>query len=535
MASRPELVIGFVAPVGVDVQLLCDAVNTHLRTFQYTSVELRLSKLLERTTAWTPLATNASEDARISHYQRAGREFRRTLQRGDALALAAIVAIREDRANRTGDSDQPGDSIAYLLNQLKHPDEAELLRRVYGPAFVLIAAHATSATREARLIKRIAESEQRTSRNEDKARAQEVIRVDDEEPGDLGADSFGQNTRNTYPLGDIFINLERNEGRLEVERFIDLLFGHPFHTPRPDELAMYHARAAALRSSDESRQVGAVITNVKRDTLGNPSNVELVASGTNEVPMRGGGFYWDGSSYSPDARDQSLIANDPGGDRAMAIKKSVLAELLEVLRDSAWLSEAAAGRQIPQLTTDLVSRLGRTQFMGIGEFQRQVHAEMAALVDSARRGVGVDGCTMYVTTFPCHNCAKHVIAAGIKQLIYLEPYAKSRAAMLHEEEIDLDSKEQSPPALDSTSGPHRVLFNAYTGIAPRQYEPLFSMAKRGRKNLLSLKQWGLRKASLEPRYLLRNGFASSLASEREEIERLDPAVFAWDREIVAAN
>ena len=32
---------------------------------------------------------------------------------------------------------------------------------------------------------------------------------------------------------------------------------------------------------------------------------------------------------------------------------------------------------------------------------------------------------MYMTTFPCHNCAKHIIASGIINVYYIEPYAES--------------------------------------------------------------------------------------------------------------
>ena len=42
---------------------------------------------------------------------------------------------------------------------------------------------------------------------------------------------------------------------------------------------------------------------------------------------------------------------------------------------------------------------------------------------------------MYVTTFPCHNCAKHIIAAGLERVVYLEPYPKSRAKTLYDEDI----------------------------------------------------------------------------------------------------
>ena len=453
-----------------------------------------------------------------------GREFRRSLTDGAALAMAALVAIREQRAELSGNPDKPADSVAYLLNQLKHPKEVALLRQIYGPSFVLLAGHATKRMRTATLIQRIAASEERAVESGDTARADQIIQIDEEEPGATGPDDLGQNTRNTYPLADMFVNLDGPSGELKVTRFLDLLFGHPFGTPSPDEVAMYHASAGALRSSDESRQVGAVIVDVSRNKEKETSNVDLIATGMNEVPKRGGGFYWDGDTYSPDARDQWLIAyrND---DRALTVKKDVLRELLEVLKTKGWFKESVKSTQTPELLKELLrDSLRGTQFMNIGEFQRQVHAEMAALIDAARRGVAVDGRTMYVTTFPCHNCAKHIIAAGLRQVVYLEPYPKSRAVMLHDEEIDLES----PSGVPNKDDP-RVIFSSYTGVAPRQYQRLFSMLVRGKKGGgLLLKEWDNSRPSLAPQHLMRNAPASYLMAERQELSNLPTDKYKWE-------
>ena len=256
----------------------------------------------------------------------------------------------------------------------------------------------------------------------------------------------------------------------------------------------------------------------------------------NEVPMRGGGFYWDGSSNSPDARDQWLIAYGPNDDRALAIKKDVLSELLEVFKREEWFKDSIASVQTPMLLKKLISEglLMGTQILNIGEFQRQVHAEMAALIDAARRGVAVDGQTMFVTTFPCHNCAKHIISAGIRQVVYLEPYPKSRADLLHKEEIDLESKvaaDESQKDVQLKNVP-KVVFSPYTGVAPRRYRQLFSMSGRGKKALLALKDWGTQKASLSPQYLVRNAYASYMIAEREELALLPTSVFNWDPAVV---
>lgn len=527
MSQRPELVIGFVGPIGVRLTDLVQTTSNHLsRGFNYRPAEIRLSHLLERYSGWKPPSEDG-EYARITHGQTTGHEFRERVQDAAALALGTLVAIREKRMEYSGSADKPADATVFLLNQLKHPKEVLLLRQIYGSSFVLIAAHASPETRLRNLATQIANSESRSVNDDDKAKAAELIRIDDLEVGPSGDDELGQNTRNTYPLADLFVDAEQHSCGSTIERFIDLLFGHPFGTPRPDEVAMYHASAAALRSSDESRQVGAVIASVKHDGNFSISNIDIIATGVNEVPMRGGGFYWDGSQMSPDARDQWLVAYR-SDDRALAIKKGVLSELLEVLKAKKWFKDPISTAQIPDLVKELIpDGLKGTQFLNLSEFQRQVHAEMAALLDGARRGVSVDGHTMFVTTFPCHNCAKHIIAAGIKHVIYLEPYPKSRAEMLHNEEIDLESKPGVSAGI--VNGSPKVVFLPYTGVAPRQYQRLFNMAERGRKSGgLSLKQWGLSKATLSPHHLVRNAYASYVLAEREELARLSTNVFSWN-------
>jgi dCMP deaminase len=51
-----------------------------------------------------------------------------------------------------------------------------------------------------------------------------------------------------------------------------------------------------------------------------------------------------------------------------------------------------------------------------------VHAEQNAVADAARRGSSVEGCTAYVTHFPCINCAKILAAAGIAEIKFHEDY-----------------------------------------------------------------------------------------------------------------
>lgn len=57
--------------------------------------------------------------------------------------------------------------------------------------------------------------------------------------------------------------------------------------------------------------------------------------------------------------------------------------------------------------------------------RHEIHAEMNALIWAARHGVSTEGADIFVTLSPCHDCTKAIIAAGIKRLVYLEPYDKT--------------------------------------------------------------------------------------------------------------
>jgi dCMP deaminase len=57
-----------------------------------------------------------------------------------------------------------------------------------------------------------------------------------------------------------------------------------------------------------------------------------------------------------------------------------------------------------------------------GHEQATVHAEQNAICDAARRGVSLEGTTVYVTHFPCINCAKILAAAGIGCIKYHRDY-----------------------------------------------------------------------------------------------------------------
>lgn len=67
------------------------------------------------------------------------------------------------------------------------------------------------------------------------------------------------------------------------------------------------------------------------------------------------------------------------------------------------------------------------------ELCRGLHAEQNAIIQAAMSGVSIKGSWMYVTHHPCSLCAKMIINAGIKKVIYKGDYPDALAAALLDE------------------------------------------------------------------------------------------------------
>lgn len=65
--------------------------------------------------------------------------------------------------------------------------------------------------------------------------------------------------------------------------------------------------------------------------------------------------------------------------------------------------------------------------------KRTIHAEQNAISYAARHGIKTEGATLYCTLSPCESCAKSIISAGIKRVVYLEKYRDSSGIQLLEQ------------------------------------------------------------------------------------------------------
>lgn len=455
-----ELVFALAGPVGADLQEVSRTLRDALRKSDYAEVfEVDVHTLIRQIAERRPLIRlddspirllESPEEMHIASYMDAANAIRRMTASPAAIASAAIAEIRGRRTQRGGEPARR----AYIVRSLKRPEEGQLLRRVYGPGFFLIGVNVNRPERVDRLAKRIAESHNETLASSSfagyVAEAEALAKRDEDE----AADEYGQRLRDVYQLCDLFVSPTSSLFE-QIDRFVRLILGDLAETPCTDEQFMFHAHAASLASGALGRQVGAVLVSATGEVLG---------VGWNDVPKGGGGLYRAGEHY--DRRDIHTER-----DSVNVHADEMIEEMLETARRAGWL----AGDVKPPLA-EAREAFKRSRVMSLLEFGRTTHAEMEAVLAAARIGATPRDATLYTTTFPCHQCARLIVTAGVRRVVYIEPYPKSRALDLHRDSIfgydDVTSPECGKRNCDDS---HAVRLEPFAGIAPHRFHDLFSM------------------------------------------------------------
>jgi len=451
-SNNCEVVIGLVAPVGVNLDDVQNRFTSYFNQFRYEVNYIHLSQVAKE---FQGVATGPfTEENRLDTAMNVGNSLREANSRGD---LFALLAINEINKKRTGGTPVPLERHAHIIRSLKHPDEVETLRQVYGAGFILIGISSSIDSRRKYLV------------DEKGVPLEEIERLIERDDKESNPDGLGQSTRDVFQMADAFITSDDADSlSSQIGRTLDLLYSKPVVPPTSDEYAMFMAYAASLRSADLSRQVGAVLTNNQSDIL---------ATGANDVPKFGGGLYWP---TSDDKRDYEL-----GKDSNEEQKNKIILNIMKKFKGDEDIPDDS-------LLIEGKKLLKGTGLLDITEYGRAVHAEMEALMSSARNGISTRGSTLYTTTYPCHNCAKHIVAAGVNRVLYIEPYPKSFATILHEDSINSEG---------TLGQADKVSFEPFVGIGPRRFVDLFSMnlssgRKLIRKNNGVVKEWDRNTAEL---------------------------------------
>jgi deoxycytidylate deaminase len=363
---------------------------------------------------------------------------------------------------------------AYILDSIRHPAEVRLLRHIYGDAFVLIGVVCEEEKRITRLGNKYKDA--------GRSSALDFMKRDAD-----ASEKHGQHVGDAFHLSDYFIDNTvdrlKKDGSANSEwdvteklsRLVKIVTHSQLVRPLIAETAMYHAAGTQMQSACLSRQVGAAVVDI---------NGNLIATGTNEAPKAGGGVY--GESFKAGEMDSRCAMFSSEAERFCrntVEQNRIIDELIEEIPEL----KSLAGERKRQLSTDL----RKTRIGSLLEFSRAVHAEMDALLSAAREAVSLVGTRIFVTTFPCHYCARHIVSAGVDEVQYIEPYPKSQALNLHKDAIVVEHSGWVPP---SQGGTH-VLFRPFSGVAPILYKRAFLKYRdlkdnRTGKMIIKAPEWG---------------------------------------------
>lgn len=420
---KSELFIGLVGATGTDLGRIQSFIDQVLKEFAYTVHLIKFSKLLSDpyfSSLKLSIDTSSSYKEIYSQME-AGNKVRERFESPSVLARYAIQVAKGVRGKTAGGN-------AFLFQSLKTPEESRVLRETYGVGYYQIGIFCSEEDRISFL---------ENKKEIKKSDAYKLIEKDISEES-----SYGQRTRDTFQLSDFFVKFDpRDESvaRVQLERIFDLIFDNPHLTPTFDEHMMYMAYSFSSRSADLSRQVGAVLVNSEKDVIG---------LGSNDVPRAGGGPYWP-DNPSLDWRDYRI-----GYDANEKTKNQIVIEVMRKFK---------SGKD-DDLLREGLKLFDETRLNDITEFSRATHAEMSAILSAARIGANPRHGTLYCTTFPCHNCAKHIVESGVERVLYVEPYPKSQAGKLHGDAISITEGTKD-----------KVNFEHFIGVAARRYLDLFSM------------------------------------------------------------
>ncbi|MDR7027715.1 anti-phage dCTP deaminase [Rhizobium rosettiformans] len=472
----PEIVIGIVSPVGTSLDATVSSLRDQFQKKKFAFNHIKISHLFPAVADSLKYSglNSRKKHERIDSYIKFGNYVRDNIG-SKVWSLFAMSEISSARSNRK----ENAEGVAFVIDQLKTEDELNALREIYGNRFFQISVYSARDVRVDNLSKSIARDHNRRDGNKYRGIAEELVVRDEDELGEPN----GQKVGKIFQYADVVVNDDRTESGVsvpdQIEKFVDLLFGHNGYSPNHLEYGMYLAHSAALRSLDLSRQVGAAIFR--------PTG-EIAALGSNEVPKAGGGTYWCDDPV--DAREYTL-----GHDSNDVRKQELLNEIIQIISPDAPLSD------------EKIAQLDKSQFMDALEYGRIVHAEMSAISDAARLGIGIQGGTIFCTTFPCHMCSKHIVSSGLTKVVFLEPYPKSLTSDLHPDSVKIEGTTRGSFAKFSA-----VEFVPFFGITPRRYREFFSRGKRKKDGIFQSYSDG------HPRLMMSN---SGPVYARREAEAID--------------
>ncbi len=441
-----ELVIVLCAPIGSPTALVVDQLRDLLANrFKYDCKVIKLSDFIKSFAE--KVGCVIKEDSsfnRVKTLITAGDELRKKY----GTSILAELAIREvsvARIARKTDSEseqfEPA-RVCHIINSIKNQEELDLLRVVYREMLHCIGIGSPMSLRTENLKK-----------SGSGMSPSEIYELIDQDSGEEFA--HGQTVRDTYPNADFFLRADTTKTKNisdKLERYLNSILSTQIVTPTVEETAMFLAASAAANSACLSRQVGAAIT----DSEGN-----IVSLGWNDVPKAGGGLYCASNKMNTD--DMRCVNINGGECQSDFWKSKTAGDIAEAI-----IKKKLVDRKMKDEVTRVISD---SKIKDLLEFSKAVHAEMHAIITGSQKtGQRMIGGKLFCTTYPCHQCARHIVLSGIQEVYYIEPYRKSLAIMLHSDSITEDEADIK-----------KIRILPFDGISPNRYFEVFKTKEKSRK------------------------------------------------------
>lgn len=444
-----ELFIGICSPIGSHKENVIKELKKILKnTYKYEVKTIKLSSYIDKykTDSYNCIEGKTEEYSKLIYKIQEGDKLRKKYSNNSILVELGILDIHNERTSEISEDENLPESesyssrrVCYIIDSIKNREELLLLREVYTDLFYCFSIFSPFHEREENL----------RSKNLSSSEIESIINTDEFENN-----SFGQNVRNTFTEGDFFLRISEDNKKLlqkKISRYLHLIFDTDIVTPSVDENAMYHAKSVAGNSSCLSRQVGATIT----DKFG-----LVLSKGWNDVPKFGGNLYQEGDLLDRRCKTLGYCSNDYQKDLLV----DAISDFIKSDNSLNKIFKSPDGSFDLEVMNAFKIKMRDSKIKDLLEFSRSVHAEMHAIITGSQiSGSQMIGGKLYCTTYPCHNCARHIIVAGIKEIYYIEPYIKSLCLKLHDDAITDNEQEEN-----------KVRILMYDGVSPRRYLSFFS-------------------------------------------------------------
>jgi deoxycytidylate deaminase/dephospho-CoA kinase len=418
--SADTTIIGFTGSLGSGATFISERLEQQHKYKRY-SLSERLKEI----------ARERGIEPTVENLQNLGNTLRKD-NGNDFLVISVLKKIKEDELKGYK---------GFMVDSIRNDGEVAALRQF--PYFYLFSVHADKEKRQQRAVG----SSKRFKKN------QEFEAADDRDKEEEFA--YGQQVNKCNYLADLIINNNEDypkTSEIGINNFINGIYqkyillletkkeGRALYDrlPTVHETYMTMAYAESQRSSCLKRKVGCVIASISQHDVQDKAikdTAHAISSGCNEVPV--------------------------------GTKPCVFSEFEKCYRDYLFELQADKIKHCPSCGLQITKPLATCRGCGTAintyrkacpsckkeidihykckcgsdifkdyltsggkllDMCKALHAEENALIYLTKRGIlNSDELVLYTTTFPCNLCANKIVTAGIKKIVYADPYTMEEA------------------------------------------------------------------------------------------------------------